>query len=199
MNAIIQNIPYFEIDGNRYTIKRNRYLQAEFDEMKKSREFRDDEELEYVREQELNEQLEKLSKRKDELYDKYLETFDEEDEAKFNKANMAYDILLQKLAETKGITAKKRNELIEMGEALIIKALMVNENGDTIRNQEEANQIWSRFREEFGEVTKIEFVIFTINYIVGNDDDDTVNPFIAQAKAKAEQKANMKKGIAKAR
>ena len=199
MNSIIQNIPYFEIDGNRYTIKRNRYLQAEFDEMKKAGQFSDDEELEYVREQELNEQLEKLSKRKDELYDKYLETFDEEDEAKFNKANMAYDILLQKLAETKGVTAKKRTELIEMGEALIIKALMVNENGETIRTKNEAESIWAKFREEFGEVTKIEFVIFTINYIVGNDDDDTVNPFIAQAKAKAEQKANMKKGIAKAR
>ena len=101
MNAIIQNIPYFEIDGVRYDIKRNRYLQAEFDEMKKSRLFSDDEELEYVREQELSEQLDKLSKRKDELYDKYLETFDEEDEAKFNKANMAYDILLQKLAESR--------------------------------------------------------------------------------------------------
>jgi hypothetical protein len=199
MNAIIQNIPYFEIDGNRYTIKRNRYLQAEFDEMKKSRSFSDDEELEYVREQELSEQLEKLSKRKDELYDKYLETFDEEDEAKFNKANMAYDILLQKLAESKGVIAKKRKELIEIGEALIIKALTLNDNGETIRTQNEAEHIWARFREEFGEVTKMEFVIFTINYIVGNDDDDTVNPFIAQAKAKAEQKANMKKGIAKAR
>ena len=199
MNAIIQNIPYFEIDGNRYTIKRNRYLQAEFDEMKKSREFSDDEELEYVREQELTDQLEKLAKRKDELYDKYLETFEDEDEAKFNKANMAYDILLQKLAETKGVTAKKRNELIELGETLIVKSLMVNDNGETIRTKNEAEHIWARFREEFGEVTKMEFVIFTINYIVGNDDDDTVNPFIAQAKAKAEQKANMKKGIAKAR
>ena len=199
MNAIIQNIPYFEIDGARYDIKRNRYLQAEFDEMKKSRSFSDDEELEYVREQELSEQLDKLSKRKDELYDKYLETFDEEDEAKFNKANMAYDILLQKLAESKGVIAKKRKELIEIGEALIIKALTMNDNGETIRTQNEAEHIWARFREEFGEVTKMEFVIFTINYIVGNDDDDMQNPFIAQAKAKAEQKANMKKGIAKAR
>lgn len=199
MNAIIQNIPYFEINGTRYTIKRNRYLQAEFDEMKKSRKFNDDEELEYVREQELTEQLEKLSKRKDELYDKYLDTFDDEDEAKYNKARMAYDILLVKLSETKGVTAQKRRELVEIGEALIIKALQIDENGNTIRTQAEAKDIWDSFREEFGEVTKVEFIVFTINYIIGNDDDDTVNPFIAQAKAKAEQKANMKKGIAKAK
>lgn len=199
MNAIIQNIPYFEINGTRYTIKRNRYLQAEFDEMKKSRQFNDDEELEYVREQELTEQLEKLSKRKNELYDKYLDTFDEEDEAKYNKARMAYDILLVKLSETKGVTAQKRKELVEIGEALIIKALQIDDNGNTIRTHEEAKDIWDSFREEFGEVTKVEFIVFTINYIIGNDDDDTVNPFIAQAKAKAEQKANMKKGIAKAK
>lgn len=199
MNSIISNIPYFEINGTRYTIKRNRYLQAEFDEMKKSRQFNDDEELEYVREQELTDQLEKLSKRKEELYDKYLDTFDEEDEAKYNKARMAYDTLLVKVSETRGITSRKRKELIEMGEELIIKSLQINESGDKIRTEEEAKDIWSSFREEFGEVVKMEFVVFTINYIVGNDDDDTVNPFIAQAKAKAEQKANMRKGIAKAR
>ena len=199
MNAIIQNIPYFEINGTRYTIKRNRYLQAEFDEMKKAKSFDDEEELEYVREQELTEQMEKLAKRKDELYDKYLETFDDEDCAKYEKARMAYDMLLVKLSETRGITSKKRNELIEFGEELIIKALQINENGDKIRSEEDAKDIWSSFSEEFGEVVKVEFVIFTINYIMGNDDDETQNPFIAQAKAKAEQKANMKKGIAKAK
>ena len=199
MNAIISNIPYFEINGTRYTIKRTRYLQAEFDEIKKSRSFNDGEELEYVREQELTDQLEKLTKRKEELYDKYLTTFDDADQAMYEKARMAYDILLVKLSETRGVTAQKRKELIEIGELLIVKALQVNENGDKIRSEQEAIDIWEMFRVEFGDAVKIEFVIFTINYIIGNDDDDNVNPFIAQAKAKAEQKANMKKGIAKAK
>ena len=199
MNAIINNVPYFEINGTRYTIKRNRYLQAEFDEMKKSKHFNEDEELEYVREQELNDQLEKLGNRKEELYEKYLETFDENDEAKYNRASKAYDSLLVRIAETRGVISKKRQELIEMGEALILKSLQINDNGDTIRTETEAKDIWSSFREEFGEIAKMEFVIFTINYIVGNDDDDSVNPFIAQAKAKAEQKANMRKGISKAK
>lgn len=198
MSNINRNIPFFELYGKRYEIKRNRYLQAEFDKMKGEKQFDDDEELEYVREQELQDKLEKLSKRKNELYDAYLETFSSEDEEKYNKACVAYDKLLEQLSNSKGITAKKRNEMIDMGEALIIKSLQINDEGEAIRTEEEAKEIWNDLVAENGAMFRIEFIVFTINYIMGND-EETENPFIAQAKAKAEQKANMRKGIAKAR
>lgn len=192
----IKNIPYFEINGKRYEIKKNRYLQAEFDEMKRNNALNEDEELEYVKEQELSDKLEKLAKRKNELYDKFLETFDDEDERIYNKACVAYNVLLDQLNQSKGITSKKRKQMFDMGEALIIKALQTNDKGETIRSENEAKLIWNDFVIEFGEMTKIEFIVYTINYIIGNDEEDE-NPFIAQAKAKAEQKANMKKGIGK--
>lgn len=198
MSNINRNIPFFELNGTRYEIKRNRYLQAEFDKMKGEKQFDDNEELEYVREQELQDKLEKLSKRKNELYDAYLETFSSEDEEKYNKACVAYDKLLEQLSNSKGVTAKKRNEMIDMGEALIIKSLQINDEGEAIRTEEEAKEIWNDLVAENGAMFRIEFIVFTINYIMGND-EDFENPFIAQAKAKAEQKANMRKGIAKAR
>ena len=189
-----RNIPYFEINGTRYDIKKNRYLQAEFDEMKRGMELENDEELEYVKEQELSDKIEKLGKRKNELYDKYLETFDDEDERIYNKACVAYNVLLDQLNQSKGVTAKKRKQMLDMGEDIIIKALQTNDKGETIRTESEAKDIWNDFAIEYGEVTRIEFIVYTVNYIIGND-EEYENPFIAQAKAKAEQKANMRKGI----
>lgn len=198
MNAIINNIPYFEVGGKKYVIKRTRYLQAEFDEMKRRASIDDNDDIEYIREKELIEQANRLGERKEELYEKFLETFSDEDEAKYNKACEAYDKLLVRLSETKGVIAKNRRQMMDIGVEIILKSLQTNEDGETIRTEDEAKNIWHDFRVEFGDMIVNDFIIFTLNYIIGNDEENE-NPFIAQAKAKAEQKANMKKGISKAR
>jgi hypothetical protein len=192
------NIPYFEANGIGYAIKRNRYLQAELDEMKKSVEMSNEEQIAYAKEQDFDARLEKLRNRKLELYDKFLTTFDEEDEKLYLKACNAYDMLIEQATHMESISLKQRQRMIDMGEKLIIKSLQIDKDGKTIRTPEEAKTIWEEFVGECGQVTAIEFIVFTTNYIVGND-EETENPFITQAKAKAEQRANMKKGIVKAK
>lgn len=192
------NIPFFEVNGKKYEIKRNRYLQAEFDEIKKDFEMSDEEQVAYAKEQEFDDRLSKLRERKDELYAKYLETFEEADEEMYRKASLAFDRLIEEAAKIESVSGKQRQKMIDVGEKIIVKALQIDNDGKTIRSEEEANSIWNEFKVEFGNVNTIEFVIFTINYIIGGD-EDIENPFITQAKAKAEQKANMKKGIVKAR
>ena len=192
------NIPYFEVNGVGYAIKRTRFLQAEFDAFNKSHKMTDEEELAYAREQEFDIRSEKLLKRKNELYDKYLETFDEEDEKLYKKAEIAYNLLLEEASKIENISGKRNQRLIDCGERLIIKSLQYDANGDEIRSNEEATSIWESFVDEIGKVSSIQFIVFTMNYIMGGD-EEVENPFITQAKAKAEQRANMKKGIAKAK
>lgn len=193
-----KNIPFFEVNGKTYEIKRTRYLQAEFDEMKNGIEMTDEEQVAYAKEQDFDARLEKLRDRKDELYEKYLETFDEADEEKYNKALAAYNRLIDEAGQMESVSGKQRKRMIDMGERLIIKALQIDKDGKTIRAEDEAKSIWECFVEENGEVTAVQFVVFTINYIMGGD-EDIENPFITQAKAKAEQRANMRKGIVKAK
>jgi nucleoside-triphosphatase THEP1 len=193
-----KNIPYFEANGKGYEIKRNRYLQAEFDEMRKDIDMTEEEQVAYAKEQEFDSRLEKLRVRKDELYEKYLETFDDADEALYLKAKSAYDRLIDEAGQMESISGKQRKKMLDMGEKLIIKALQFDNNGKTICSHDDAKNIWETFVEENGEVVALQFVVFTLNYIMGGDEDNE-NPFIAQAKAKAEQRANMKKGIVKAR
>jgi hypothetical protein len=193
-----KNIPFFEVDGKTYEIKRTRYLQAEFDEMQKSIELTEEEQLAYAKEQEFEARAEKLRDRRDELYAKYLETFDEADEEMYNKANNAFQKMLDEAGHIESVSGKIKQQMIDVGERLIIKGLQINEKGDNIRTEDEAKSIWESFVEKNGQIIAIQFVGYFTNYIMGGD-EDIENPFIAQAKAKAEQRANMKKGIAKAR
>ena len=192
------NIPFFEVNGNHYEIKRNRFLQAEFDELKSDLEMTEDEQAAYVKEQEFDQRVEKLRNRKDELYEKYLETFDEADEIMYQKALSAFNRLVDEASTMESVSGKYRKAMLDMGEKLIIKALQYDSKGDIIRTEDEAKTIWEGFVEENGQVVAIQFVAYTTNYIMGGDEDNE-NPFIAQAKAKAEQKASMKKGIVKGR
>ena len=192
------NIPFFEVDGKKYEIKRTRYLQAEFDEMRSTLEMTDEEQVAYARELDFDSRLEKLKERTEELYAKYLETFDDKDEEMYRKANMAYNAMIDEASRMESIGGKQRKKTLDLGEALIIKALQVDNEGKVIRTENEAKSIWEGFVEENGQVVAIQFVVYFTNYIIGGD-EDIENPFIAQAKAKAEQKASMKQGIAKAR
>lgn len=189
-----QNTPFFELNGQKYEIKRNRYLQAEFDLLKEDMQLSDEEQIAYAKENDFENRLEKLSARKDELFAKYLETFDEKDEELYEKACSAYNKFIEENGKTESIVAKQRKQMIDMGEKLIIKALQINEKGENIRTEKEATDIWCSFVDEIGKYTAMEFIIFTMNYIVGIE-DEVENPFLTQAKAKAEQKANMKKGL----
>ena len=152
--------------------------------MKNGIEMTDEEQVAYAKEQDFDARLEKLRDRKDELYEKYLETFDEADEEKYNKALAAYNRLIDEAGQMESVGGKQRKKMLDLGEALIIKALQIDKDGKTIRTEDEAKSI--------------EFIVFTLNYIMGSD-NDVENPFIAQAKAKAEQRANMRKGIVKAK
>ena len=192
------NIPTFEVDGKTYEIKRTRYLQAEFDDMIRDLEMTEEEQVSYAKEQEFEDRLEKLRKRKDELYAKYLETFDEADEDIYRKACFAFEKLIEEAGKIESISGKQRKKTIDLGEKIVIKALQIDRNGNNIRTYDEAKNIWEGFVEENGQLVAVQFVVYTANYIMGNDEENE-NPFIAQAKAKAEQKANMQRGIVKGR
>jgi hypothetical protein len=93
---------------------------------------------------------------------------------------------------------KAQKAAIDNAERLALIALQIGEKGEVIRTYEEAEEIWCSFVDEVGNNAASEWLLYMVNYVAGNDADEE-NPFVAQAKAKAEQRAeNMKKRIAKA-
>ena len=191
----------FKANGKEYEIKRTNYLIAEFDKIKsENRALNAEEEQGFVILQDKYMAIERLAKRVLELESKYYETFDEKDGAIYERAKAHYEKQLEELAkfevEQNGIVKKAQKNSVENAKKLVIKALQVDRKGNSIRTEEEANEIWDCFVEDNGQDNTDEWLVWFVNYITGNDkvEDD---PFVAQAKAKAEQKAQMRKGISK--
>ena len=194
------NVATFKTNGKTYQIKRNRYLQAELEEIKANNDnaLSAQEEKNYTILQDKYATLERLAVKVKELEDKYYETFDEEAGAIYKRAKAHYDEMFEETAqfevEQNGIAQKMQKVAIDNAEKVVIVALQKDEKGNTIRSEQEATDIWCSYVDEVGQQSAIEWLIYFTNYLVGNDkvDDD---PFVAQAKAKAEQRANMRKGL----
>lgn len=197
----MKNVAKFEVNGKEYEIKRNRYLKAKYDEMvDENVSLSNDEQKSYALLEEKYGRLEKLALRTKELEDAYYETFDYDAGVLYEKAKAQYEKLLKETIDFElqqnGIANKVKKVTIDNAERLLISALQIDENGKTIMSKEEAQEIWCNYVDEVGQNSAIEWLLCFVNYITGNDkvEDD---PFVSQAKAKAEQKANMKKGLNK--
>jgi hypothetical protein len=198
------NIPSFELNGKTYTFKRNRFLLAELDQIKNENSLSPEEEQTFVVLQDCYNRLAKLQERVKELEDTYYETFSEEDGEIYEKAKLHYERQLmeitQKEVEANGLSKKVEKQAIDNMEKLIIIALQKDDEGKNIRTAEEANKIWCDYVDEIGTSNASEWLIYAFNYITGNDDEENSNPFVAQAKAKAEQRArNRQEGFKKIR
>ena len=196
--------PYFELGKQRYEIKRNRYLIAKLDEIKNENNIiSSEDEQNIVKLQDKYSTLERLAKRVKELEDNYYETFDADDEAIYKRAKSHYDDVLDEVTrfeiETNGAMARAQQAGVDNAEKLVIIALQKDDNGETIRTAEEAEEIWCSYVDKVGKSTAIEWLLYMVNYISGSDGEEEENLFISQAKAKREQKANMKNGILKAK
>ena len=190
-------------NGEKYEIKRNRHILVEIDKLREDKVLTDEENSNYVLLQDKYARLEKLAKRVKELEDKYYESFDDKDAEVYERAKAHYDVILRETTEfeitTKGVNEKIQRATLNKVEMLIINALTLDENGNTIRPHDEAEAIWCSYVDEVGHETAKEWLLYAFNYLSGNDGANDDDPFIAEQRAKAERKANMRKGIAKVR
>ena len=185
--------PYFEVNGNRYQFKRNRFLMLLLDEIKEESGATDEQQRQYVRLLELKAKVDKLSERKDEIEEKYFENFDDELGALLAKCETAYQIAAREYIdyelETK-ISSKIQESTLKSAEKFIIAALQYDGKGEIVRTEKEAEGIWCAWVDEVGEQVASSFLILTINHISGNDEEVEGNDFFTQARAKAEEQAN---------
>ena len=190
-------------NGEKYEIKRNRHILVEIEKMRDDTVLTDEENQNYVVLQDKYSRLKKLADRVKELEDKFYETFDEKDGEIYERAKAHYDVMFRETTDfeisTRGVVEKIQRATINKVEALVINALTMNEKGDTIRTHDEADEIWCSYVDEVGHETAKEWLLYAFNYLSGNDGANDDDPFIAEQKAKAERKANMRKGIAKVR
>lgn len=193
----------FTSNGNTYEIKRTNYLIREFDRIKhENHKLTTEDEQALALIQDKYARIGRLGERVSELEKKFYETFSKEDEEIYERAKTHYEKeyadVVKFEAEQNGVTIKANNQSLDNAKILVILALQVDNKGKNIRTEKEAVEIWETYEEEVGLENSNEWLTWFINFISGGDNIEE-NPFVTQAKAKAEQKANMRKGILKAK
>ena len=192
MNKII---PFFELNGQRYEIKRTRYLLAEYDKLGEESQLSNEDKANAIKAQSLIGDIQKYAEKTKELEEKFFETFDSEDERKYLKAKEFYTKALDELTALEvesGSTAKLQKAGIDLLEKIAIKGLAEQYfNFD----ENKAEKIWGDYVDTIGNNATIEWLTGMSECLFREDEEVEENSFLSQMRAKAEQRAINRKNI----
>lgn len=191
-------IPFFEIDGQRYEIKRTRYLLAEYDKLSKESELSNDDKTNAIKAQNLIADVQKYAQKTQELEEKYFETLDDEDERKYLKMKSLRDKALEDLARFEaetGSTTRLQEEGLKLLEKIAIIAL-AEQYFDM--NVVFAKQLWEKFVASLGSKEQLqEWLSYMSEYLFNEEQEVEENSFLSQMRKKAEERANNRRNIKK--
>ena len=192
MNKII---PFFELNGQRYEIKRTRYLLAEYDKLGEESQLSNEDKANAIKAQSLIGDIQRYAEKVKELEERYFETFDDEDERKYLKIKSLYESKLDELTKLEvesGSTTKLQKAGIDLLERIAIKGLAEQYfNFD----ESKAEKIWGDYVDTIGNNATIEWLTGMSECLFREDEEVEENSFLSQMRAKAEQRAINRKNI----
>lgn len=184
--------PFFELNGTRYEIKRTRWLLAEYDKLGETTELTNEDKENAIILQSLIADIQRYAQKTQELWDIFLETFDDEDERRYLKAKSLYDnslSALTKLEVESGSTTKLQKAGINLLEKIAIKGLAEQYfNMDEVK----AEQVWCAFVDKIGKKQAAEW-LNGMSECLFKDEEVEENSFLSQMRAEAEAKSNNRK------
>lgn len=187
--------PFFELNGQKYEIKRTRYLLAEYDKLGEQSQLSNEDKANAIKTQSLIGDLQRYSEKLKELEEKYFETFDDEDERKYLKCKALYEVKLEELTNLEvesGSTTKLQKAGIDLLEKIAIKGLAEQYfNFD----ESKAQTIWEQYAEKIGNNATIEWLTGMSECLFKEDEEVEENSFLSQMRAKAEQRAINRKNF----
>lgn len=186
--------PYFIFNGQRFEIKKTRYLLAEYDKLAKENRLDNTEKASAVKAQTMVSDLKKYAEKVKELEDIYFETFDDEDERKYLKAKALYEKQFEEFTklelETESLD-KLQKAGIDILEKIAIKSLAEQYfNFD----ESKAKALWENYVDELGNDNTVEWLTYMSQCLF--EDEREGDDFLSQMRKNAETKANnRKKGL----
>ena len=189
--------PYFEVEGKKYEIIRTRALECEYDKIREQNKL-DDESISLTNDYaklmlEYEEIMEKYNIAKEEYFDDVLnkdkkskyKAFKELSDEKFNE-------LKNFELNNKGFSLNKVQKVAyNNGVQLLVFALCEQ----CKLERDEAISVWDKFVAHFGQDIAQEWINAMIQTLFDSEEDE--NPFLKQAKARAEQKMQQRRGLLK--
>jgi hypothetical protein len=188
-------IPFFELNGQRYEIKRTRYLLAEYDKLGDESQLSNEDKANAIKAQSLIGDIQRYAEKVKELEERYFETFNDEDERKYLKIKALYEVKLEELTALEvesGSTSKLQKAGIDLLEKIAIKGLAEQYfNFD----ESKALAIWEQYADKIGNNATIEWLTGMSECLFREDEEVEENSFLSQMRKKAEQKAINRKNF----
>lgn len=188
--------PYFVANGKTYEIKRTRFLECEYERISKQKKLTDEEELasaKYIKLQsDYAEVVDKYNTAKDEYFNDVL---DETKKGKYLAFKALVDDQYKELT-TFAVTnkdfdmSKIENTAYENGLEVLYAALEEQHN----LSHEQAVAVWADFSDHLGKAQAQEWVLAMLNELFDREDEED-DPFLKQARLKAQQRAEQRKGL----
>jgi hypothetical protein len=192
-------IPFFEFEGKRYEIEKNRYLMAEYDKLtKENNSLSNQDKINSVKIQSLVNDIKKYAEKVKELEDIYFDTFDENDEKKYLKVKELYEKKLEELTILEvesGSSKALQKASFDILEQVAIKGLAKKYFND---DESQANTLWCNYVETIGNDNTLEWLAYMADCLFKEEKQDEENDFLSQMrKMKEQQEINRKSQMKK--
>ena len=191
--------PSFVVDGNTYEIRRTRYLECQYEQISQENNFTDEQQALLAQGTKLRMEYEELAEQFRPIKEQHFANMrDKELTAEYKAFKEELDELYKALTDFeinhKEVSMSALQKVaVDKAERLLILALCEQHNLD----EEKAKEVWCKYVDEIGVATASEWVMFMLDALF--NEEETNDPFLKQARAKAELKAEQRKGLSRVR
>lgn len=192
----------FEVEGQTYEIVRTRALECEYEKITKQSSLSEQDErafADYIKLQAETEELaEKFRTAKEDFYNDVLNEEKEKKFLAFEKLyNRKYQEIVDFTATHKDFSTQKVEEIaMDNGVKLFVLALSQKYE----MSQDQAKSVWEKFRdflsEKYGMQSPREWILTMVRELFEGEEEEA-DPFLKQARAKAQQRMEQRKGLSK--
>ncbi len=189
--------PFFEFEGKRYEISKNRYLMAEYQKLQEQHTLSNEDKINAIKLQSLVGDITKYAEKMKELQDIYFEKFDDESENKYLRIKKLYEQKLDELTILEvesGSSVALQKASVDILEQVAIKGLAQKYfNFD----ERKASEVWCGFVEEIGNNATVEWLTFMAECLFKEEETENDDFLSQMRKMKQQQAINRKKQINK--
>ena len=191
--------PFFEVNGNRFELKRTRYLIAEYDKATKESNLKAEDTENVLKVQRLASDAKKFAERLEVLEERYFETFDDEDERKYLKCKEMLEQTMEKMAHIEASTECTKIAIETSARILENIAILGLAERYFNFNKELATQTWESYVESLpSQNMAIEWLQLMADSLFNEEVEEEGNDFFSMKRKEAEQLAeNRKKALKK--
>lgn len=192
-------IPSFVVDGKKYEIKRTRYLECQYESISEENNFTEEQQALLAKGTKLRIEYEELAQKFIPIKEQHFANMrDKELTAEYKAFKEELDDLYKELTDfeiaNKSVSMTALQKVaIDKAERILILALC--EQYDL--TDENAKEVWCKYVDKIGVQTASEWVMYMLDALF--NEEEVADPFLKAQRAKAELRAEQRKGLSKIR